>query len=793
MVDSIANILPINIIGVVSGTSAVGTPTDIFSRATIQNVVIVNEDPISVKIFGSVVAATGTFSQSLTISGLPVATSDDVTALQIAISGVEASDVDALTVSGGATIAGTIDFIGSGGTNLSSAGQTITIDTSGLQAQIDAVEASDVDALTVSGGPGVGGTIDFVGADGTNVSRSGQTITITSADTVTATGGGGAGVPGGSDAQIQYNDGGIFGGATVEFNDVTGQTLFASGTVSDPSISFKDSTSTGLFLDADALNLHIMADGTEHFDLGGGVTKLLSGIDAQGRDINDVDAFTAFSVTAVTGTFTDGLTVGTGTTHIFPDEIRVNELVVLGGLTVSGQTVSTGTGGGLNSIVEDLTPELGGELDALNNNIINVNTLTTATGTAASPAHTFVDDLASGMFSITNGVLGFAAGGTVILAVSGTSHGIGIAGEIAVPSGTIGAIVSETGAFSTGLTVSGVPVDIGGVAGGGINNVVEDITPELGGTLDALSEDIINVNALTAVTGTFTTGVTIGSGSVHITETRLDCDAAGATLNFPVGEFTESLTVSGIPVDIAAQPGPQGPQGDQGLTGISGVVGLTGATGDQGPTGISGVVGLTGSQGPIGISGTIGATGAQGPQGDQGPAGAGSGDALIGAGEVTVISGTGVITISGTPHTGGGAGGDKFDVYDNTGGQAFTTGTITANLDTIRKDTGGGVFSLSADEVTINTTGTYIFTYRFSVSNLKATTQVFLEKNAVEIEGTRAFTGGDRTQDLHYNTATMVALIDATAGDAFRLRATRIAGDDEVTTISGGSSLTIWS
>ncbi len=46
MVSSLSNILPVNIVGTVSGTVASGTPTAIFSRATVQNVVIVTEDPI---------------------------------------------------------------------------------------------------------------------------------------------------------------------------------------------------------------------------------------------------------------------------------------------------------------------------------------------------------------------------------------------------------------------------------------------------------------------------------------------------------------------------------------------------------------------------------------------------------------------------------------------------------------------------------------------------------------------------------------------------------------------------
>ncbi len=53
MINSLANILPINVVGVVSGTAASGTPTDVFSWATVQNVVIINEDPIEVNLVGS--------------------------------------------------------------------------------------------------------------------------------------------------------------------------------------------------------------------------------------------------------------------------------------------------------------------------------------------------------------------------------------------------------------------------------------------------------------------------------------------------------------------------------------------------------------------------------------------------------------------------------------------------------------------------------------------------------------------------------------------------------------------
>lgn len=53
MVDSLSNILPVNVVGVVSGTLASGIPTSIFSRANVQNVVIVTEGPIPVALVGS--------------------------------------------------------------------------------------------------------------------------------------------------------------------------------------------------------------------------------------------------------------------------------------------------------------------------------------------------------------------------------------------------------------------------------------------------------------------------------------------------------------------------------------------------------------------------------------------------------------------------------------------------------------------------------------------------------------------------------------------------------------------
>ena len=63
--------LPINIVGVVSGTLAPHTSTDVFSLATVQDVVIVNSDPITVALLGT------TLSGGVSDHGMLLGLSDD--------------------------------------------------------------------------------------------------------------------------------------------------------------------------------------------------------------------------------------------------------------------------------------------------------------------------------------------------------------------------------------------------------------------------------------------------------------------------------------------------------------------------------------------------------------------------------------------------------------------------------------------------------------------------------------------------------------------------------------------
>ena len=140
-----------------------------------------------------------------------------------------------------------------------------------------------------------------------------------------------------------------------------------------------------------------------------------------------------------------------------------------------------------------------------------------------------------------------------------------------------------------------------------------------------------------------------------------------------------------------------------------------------------------------------------------------------------------------------------FDVYDNTGGQTFTTGTITVNLDTTRLDSGDGAFTLASDEVTINKEGTYVITYRVSLevvgSNTRSGGRAWLEIDTgggfSEVDGSRAYTY-NRQQGDSENTAVAMVILDLNVGDELRVRAARQHGSGTLSTIADSSSLSIF-
>jgi len=254
------------------------------------------------------------------------------------------------------------------------------------------------------------------------------------------------------------------------------------------------------------------------------------------------------------------VSVSDGNIPIAPDGTGV---IILDGLSwpfadgTNGQVLTTDgagnlsftTSGGLTNVVDDTTPQLGGELDAQNNKIIN---LATPTVDADATTKLYVDSLAAGLdpkesvrlatvpgdlstFTfVNNGGVGdtLTAPGAGFTSVDGTNladgdralvknqadakeNGIYVASDTGsggttvltratdqdgTPSNEVSAgnfTFVETGSVngSTGWVVIGdgvITINVGDidwaqfsdVSGGGLNNIVEDLTPQLGGQLD---------------------------------------------------------------------------------------------------------------------------------------------------------------------------------------------------------------------------------------------------------------------------------------------------------------------
>ena len=78
---------------------------------------------------------------------------------------------------------------------------------------------------------------------------------------------------------------------------------------------------------------------------------------------------------------------------------------------------------------------------------------------------------------------------------------------------------------------------------------------------------------------------------------------------------------------------------------------------------------------------------------------------------------------------------DAFDIYDAAGGQTFTSGTITLNLDTIREEIEeDDIFTLSSDEITIDSTGYFSIQFRVSTTistgSVRSSSSAWLERDS---------------------------------------------------------------
>lgn len=226
------------------------------------------------------------------------------------------------------------------------------------------------------------------------------------------------------------------------------------------SLSFREGQFTGSTVTHNAVNMITWS-----------LTSATAGGDVQFTTINE-DGVVAYGITAVTGTFSDGITVGDSTSRIFPEQIETPTLITEN-LTVTGPT----------GIVT-----------------------------------------ASGSFSKSLTVSGLP----VSTSAGVTDHGLltGLADDDHPQYGSTAQNETITGAwnFTTSLSISGVPVATGAgvIDHGALTGLLDDDHPQYGAL--AQNETVtgawnfsnsLAVSGVPLITGSFTVRETDGSPSIY--------------------------------------------------------------------------------------------------------------------------------------------------------------------------------------------------------------------------------------------------------------------------------------
>jgi len=135
---------------------------------------------------------------------------------------------------------------------------------------------------------------------------------------------------------------------------------------------------------------------------------------------------------------------------------------------------------------------------------------------------------------------------------------------------------------------------------------------------------------------------------------------------------------------------------------------------------------------------------------------------------------------------------EVFYAYDAIGTQAINATEITVNIDTtVISD---GIYSLSADEVTVSDAGLYKITGKVGTDDIntaggaRATSEIRLQNNAVDIAGAVNWCYHRETTS---NTCELSIVTTLSAADVIRLRTVRIDGTTNMATRADGSSLMI--
>lgn len=216
--------------------------------------------------------------------------------------------------------------------------------------------------------------------------------------------------------------------------------------------------------------------------------------------------------------------------------------------------------GKLSDIVDDITPQLGGNLDVNGSRIVSVTNgdimiMPDGTGNVYLGNFRFRTDQAIGAGE-DNHVLTYDFGsGTISLEPSAGGGGTVTSVGLSVPTGfaVTGSPVTASGtlalAFDTGYSLPTTAA-----FNQKIDNIVEDTTPQLGGTLDAVNNDITNVNKITAKEFV-ADNQTVTSTAGVVTVDAISGTFAEITLSEDITTFNVRNMVKGEPLTIMINTG----------------------------------------------------------------------------------------------------------------------------------------------------------------------------------------------------------------------------------------------
>jgi len=140
-------------------------------------------------------------------------------------------------------------------------------------------------------------------------------------------------------------------------------------------------------------------------------------------------------------------------------------------LSEIGSAIGGGGGGGISNIVEDTTPQLGGDLDLNNNNIIGTGN---------------IDINGSGDFT-------YLSVNNTSVSLSGHTH---TSSNITDFNSSVSGLLPVKNIIGSGNINVSSSNQIFTVSSSGISNILEDTTPQLGGNLDLNSYSINGTGSL---------------------------------------------------------------------------------------------------------------------------------------------------------------------------------------------------------------------------------------------------------------------------------------------------------